>query len=256
MRGENMFCSNCGKQLVEGSKFCNGCGSQVASNDQAVSDSKRKIIFDGKIHKCPNCGSRLDAFEHKCKDCGYELRDSNIANVVKEFADKIEKTKSVSKKNELISNFYIPNTKEDIYEFFILAISNLTTDSECEEAWKSKLEQTYHKAKLSFGNASEFEYIEKLYNKTMKQYKNKSFNRLLKSGWKYTIGFVIATLGFGLTIWGGFKGYETGDDDSPYYMLSVFAMFIIVAGVGIFFWGTQKKSSSKSKVEEGTEEEE
>lgn len=43
-----MFCSNCGKQLVEGSKFCNGCGSQVSSNDQAVSDSKRKIIFDGK----------------------------------------------------------------------------------------------------------------------------------------------------------------------------------------------------------------
>ncbi|MDD4595148.1 MAG: zinc ribbon domain-containing protein [Candidatus Izemoplasmatales bacterium] len=251
-----MFCSNCGKQLVEGSKFCNGCGSQVSSNDQAVSDSKRKIIFDGKIHKCPNCGSRLDAFEHKCKDCGYELRGSNVANVVKEFADKIEKTKSVSKKNELISNFYIPNTKEDIYEFFILATSNLSTDVVCYESWKAKLEQTYHKARLSFGNTPEFNYIEKLYNKTMKQYNKKAFNRILKKGWKFILGFFLATLGLVLMVWGNFKGSESGDPDSPFHMLSLMAFFPFLFGIGMFFWGAEKKSSSKIEVEEDNEDEE
>lgn len=250
------YCANCGEKLQDGSKFCSSCGSQVVDNSKYNSDSKRKILFDGKIHKCPNCGSNLNAFEHKCKDCGYELRGSNVTNVVKEFADKLERTSSVEKKNELISNFYIPNTKEDIYEFFILAISNLTTDVKCGEAWKSKLEQTYHKAKLSFGNTPEFIYIDKLYSKTMRQYKNKSFNRFMKNGWKYILGALLAALGLILMIYGGFKGSESGDSDSPFYMLSMLAFFPLIAGVSIFHWGSQKEGSSKSKNEEDEDDEE
>lgn len=30
-----MFCENCGKQLVDGSKFCDGCGSKTAGQDAA-----------------------------------------------------------------------------------------------------------------------------------------------------------------------------------------------------------------------------
>lgn len=251
-----MFCSNCGKQLADGSKFCNSCGSQVEISEQSASDSKRKIIFDGKIHKCPNCGSRLDSFEHKCKDCGYELRGSNVTNVVKELAEKLERTNSVAKKNDLISNFYIPNTKEDIYEFFILAISNLTTDSRCEEAWKSKLEQTYHKAKLSFGNTSEFEYVDKLYGKTMRSYKNKSLNRNLQQGWKYFLGAILFVIGIAMLIFGFFKGSESGDEDSPFYMVSMMGFFALFAGVGIFHWGSQKKNSSGSDNDEDEDEEE
>ena len=86
------------KKLQDGSKFCSSCGSQVVNTNKNNSDLKRKILFDGKIHKCPNCGSNLNAFEHKCKDCGYEIRGSNIANTVKEFADKLERTSSVEKK--------------------------------------------------------------------------------------------------------------------------------------------------------------
>jgi len=255
MRGEDMFCSKCGKQLEEGSKFCNGCGSQVNKSAQTESSSKRKTVFDGEIHKCPNCGSQLNSFEHKCKDCGYEIRGSNIDNVVKEFADKLEGTNSVNKKNELISNFYIPNTKEDIYEFFILAISNLTTDVKCAEAWKSKLEQTYHKAKLSFGNTSEFEYIDKLYSRTMRNYKNKSLNRNLKQGWKYFLGAILFIIGIALIIFGYFKGSESGDEDSPFFMVSMMGFFALMAGAGIFHWGSQKKDSSNSEVEEKDEEE-
>lgn len=249
-----MYCSNCGKELIDGSKFCNDCGTKVDNIEQSNTDSKRKIIFDGKIHKCPNCGSKLNSFEHKCKDCGYELRGSNLNNVVMEFANKLEKVDSISKKNELISNFYIPNTKEDIYEFFILAISNLKTDSSCEEAWKSKLEQTYHKAKLSFGNTSEFDYIDKLYSKTMKQYKNNVLNKSLKSVWKYVLGFTLASLGLFLTVWGFFKGSESGDEDSPYYMLGVIALIIFMIGVGIFHWGSQKNNPSDPTDDEDDEQ--
>lgn len=101
---------------------------------------KRKILFDGKIYKCLNCGLNLNVFEYKCKDCGYEIRGFNIVNIVKEFVDKLERISLVEKKNELISNFYIFNIKEDIYEFFILVIFNLIIDIKCEEVWKLKLE--------------------------------------------------------------------------------------------------------------------
>lgn len=249
------YCTNCGEKLQDGSKFCSSCGSQVVNTNKNNSDLKRKILFDGKIHKCPNCGSNLNAFEHKCKDCGYEIRGSNIANTVKEFADKLERTSSVEKKNELISNFYIPNTKEDIYEFFILAISNLTTDIKCEEAWKSKLEQTYHKAKLSFGNTPEFEYINKIYDKTIKKHRNKIINKFVNKIWRLVLGSMLAVLGFVLMIWGGFKGSESGDGDSPYWMLSVMSMFVVGAGVGIFYSGMKKSNSSKSNDGEDEEEE-
>jgi hypothetical protein len=249
-----MYCSNCGKELIDGSKFCNDCGTKVDNIEQSNTDSKRKIIFDGKIHKCPNCGSKLNSFEHKCKDCGYELRGSNLNNVVMEFANKLEKVDSISKKNELISNFYIPNTKEDIYEFFILAISNLKTDSSCEEAWKSKLEQTYHKAKLSFGNSPEFEYVDKLYVKTMKSYRRHSINKIIKTGWKYVLGLLISALGIGIIVYGIFIVSEIGDDDSPYYMLIFLGVFILGAGISIFRMGFKKSISSNSEDEENDEE--
>ena len=249
-----MFCTNCGKQLIDGSTFCNCCGTRVDNRDQSNSDSKREIIFDGKIHKCPNCGSKLNSFEHKCKDCGYELRGANLNNIVMDFAYRLEKVDSDSKKNELISNFYIPNTKEDIYEFFILAISNLKTNSNCEEAWKSKLEQTYHKAKLSFGSSSEFEYVDKLYVKTMKSYRRQSINKTIKTGWKYVLGLLISALGIGIIVYGISIVSEIGDDDSPYYMLIFLGVFILGAGISIFRMGFKKSISSNSEDEENDEE--
>ena len=243
------FCSNCGKQVPNGSKFCYNCGSSIVTDYQST--SKRTTVFEGEIHKCPSCGAVLKAFEHKCKECGHEIRSINNHSVVQEFAEKLEKTKSIAKKNELISNFYIPNTKEDIYEFFILAISNLTTDTNCEESWKAKLEQTYHKAKLSFGNTSEFEYIEKLYLKTMSQYNSRSFNRFLKKSWKFLLGFALALIGLILIVYGNFKGSETGDGNSPYYMLGVMGFFPFMFGIYMFIWGatSNKKNSNTQHVE-------
>ncbi len=254
-----MYCSKCGEKQDPNAKFCSNCGNQLGINSQTESDPKQKILFDGKIHKCPSCGATLNSFEHKCGVCGYELRGSDNFNVIKDFALKLERTKSVDKKNELISNFYIPNTKEDIYEFFILAISNITTDIRCEQAWKSKLEQTYHKAKLSFGNSSEFEYVNKLYVKTMKHYQYRAFSKFLENDLKFIIGSIVIIVGVGLMIFGGFKGHESGDPDSPYYMLSVVAMMIAMGGIGILLWGKEKNkktTNSKNDQEEDDEDDE
>lgn len=162
------YCMNCGQQLPDGAKFCAACGA--AMGEIKTDTSQRKTTFDGEIHKCPNCGEILNSFVTNCPSCGYEIRSVKTNSPVEALAYKIEQTSSLDKKIELIANFYIPNTKEDIYDFFILAVSNLEDKwYDTDDAWRAKLEQAYHKAKLSFGNTPEFEYLEKLYNKTRKE---------------------------------------------------------------------------------------
>lgn len=57
------FCVNCGQELVEGAKFCANCGKAVDGNS---SNSQRKTVYDGELHKCPNCGETINAFVTIC----------------------------------------------------------------------------------------------------------------------------------------------------------------------------------------------
>ena len=183
------FCKNCGKQVADDAKFCNECGSQIKVEQQ----EKRKTVFEGEIHKCPNCGGILKSFMSHCNSCGFEIRNIKRESPVKELIKKIEKAKDVKEKNEIIANFYIPNTKEDIYDFFILAVTNLEDKNyENDDAWLVKLEQTYHKAKLSFGNTSEFEYIEKTYKAVIKRQSSHKFLKNIRRNKKvWTYGVLI-----------------------------------------------------------------
>ena len=38
--------------------------------------TERKTVYEGQLHKCPNCGELLDAFRSHCSSCGYEIRDA------------------------------------------------------------------------------------------------------------------------------------------------------------------------------------
>ena len=207
------FCMNCGQELPSGAKFCSGCGT--ATGEVGADTACRKTTYDGELHKCPNCGEIVDAFVTKCSACGYELRDAKNSNAVREFAEKIEQIelqrisdnglfKGIKKnsaglgkvhpideqKISLIRSFAIPNTKEDIYEFMILAASNIdmklysmaydssqfqgmlvASQKAVSDAWLAKFEQAHQKAKLTFGNSSEFLYLDDLYTKKMKELK-------------------------------------------------------------------------------------
>ena len=161
------FCSKCGAQLADGVKFCGTCGAKVEQTSQ--SSSQRKTTFDGEIHKCPNCGEILKAFETVCPSCGYEIRGTGASKVVTDFNEKLEQAKGESQKITVILTYPIPNTKEDIYELFLLAYSNLDTNlyvqkldyEDISDAWYSLIKRCYEKAKLSFGNHIDFTYLEK-----------------------------------------------------------------------------------------------
>lgn len=217
------YCSNCGNQLVEGSKFCNNCGTAVDSENS----NQRKTVYDGEIHKCPNCGEVLSSFVTVCPACGYELRGAKASNSVRELAIKLQQIESgrTSKSNNilgrgfgfkqpddideqkinLIKSFAIPNTKEDILEFAVLAASNVDRNAydesygylsqrmnarrrDVSNAWMSKLEQAYQKAKIVLAGDPRLNEIQALYDST-----HKSVNKVKWRTWKL-VGIIYGVL--------------------------------------------------------------
>lgn len=177
------LCNNCGATVKDGTKFCGECGKKIEPEQkkpttESKSNNSRKIKYEGEINKCPNCGAVLKSFIEKCPDCGYELRGAIAVESVSDFARCYADAKTNEQKVSLIRTFVIPNTKEDILEFAILASSNIDEDSWSNEdsgdsegmskqdvakAWEAKFEQAYQKAQLLLAGSPELVSLEKLY---------------------------------------------------------------------------------------------
>lgn len=159
---------NCGRQLPEGAKFCANCGKPTY---ETTSTFQRRTVYEGKIFKCPCCGEIMQSFTGACPVCGYELRGSKVAESVDDFVKKLSAAYSSSQRSLLIRNFPIPNVKEDLIEFLILASTNISNESNTEifDAWVVKFEQCYQKAKLMFSADDVFTDIQALYEKSFKR---------------------------------------------------------------------------------------
>ena len=147
----------------------------------------------GNIKTCPACGASVKAFTTKCSDCGHEFRGieesrtvNNLHNQLLEIEKKVRNSESskgiqsnfmsgpanelmlqrpiMDAKASIIQTFPIPNTKEDLLEFLILAKSNVSGISigfvdkligsqshriNYKKAWLAKCEQVIMKARFS-----------------------------------------------------------------------------------------------------------
>lgn len=216
------FCSNCGQKLDESDRFCKSCGKSLADDNIPARErrTKRTVVYEGVIHNCPCCDYVIDSFMTKCPACGYEIRDAKSVTSVTELASKLERVqarqmpvieskKSLLKmvigkdfksddevreaerrferqkdqeKANLIINFPVPNAKEDMLEFMIMASSNINVkkgvDDEVSKAWLHKMEQICQRAKMTM-NSSDMIQIKSFYDNKKHEIRSKKLRRVL-----------------------------------------------------------------------------
>ncbi len=163
-------------------------------------EEKERLAEEAK--KCPKCGQALSGISAVCPMCGYEIRNAKTADSISNLTAEInrleqkrhtvtdaiasklsgrENTPTDEKIASLIQNFVVPNSKEDIFEFMILAAGYMDVKflagrqkvSEVADiiikAWDTKFRQTFQKAKFSFGEDVDFKKIQDLYDKKMQE---------------------------------------------------------------------------------------
>lgn len=216
------YCSKCGVKLGDGAKFCQKCGSPTQGGYTYT--NQRQQEYAGKVYKCPECGEVLKSFEINCPACGFELRGTKASGAVREFARKLEAIESrreyekphglfaraealqrIGKTDEqkisLIKSFAVPNTKEDMLEFMILATSSINlnaydttntyvskSEKELNAAWLSKVQQVYEKANRSYSIDDTIGEIDRLYEKCQASIKAKKKKVFIK--WALMVGWI------------------------------------------------------------------
>ena len=126
-----------------------------AMNQETEAKAAPKSDKFGDVKKCPACGAMVQSFQSKCPDCGHDYsniesnasiqklfkmlddvesgrKDDEGMDPLKAFGGAMAKgfgmggvgDKINNRKKEIIKNFPIPTTKDDILEFLSLAIPN------------------------------------------------------------------------------------------------------------------------------------
>ena len=172
----------------------------------------------GDVRKCPACGAIVPSMAAKCPECGYEFTNVEANSSTRLLMQKIDEiqaqyaelTANVDNKDEsairtrgyqvkrqlndrtaqLIQNFPIPNTREDLLEFLTLCIGNSKADSVMLDgndpvtpAWRKKLQQVIAKVKVALPNDQQAQEL-------IDEYEGKRENSK-KKGKKIAIGIVV-----------------------------------------------------------------
>lgn len=173
-----------------------------------ISSTQRQQEYIGKVYKCPYCGEVVNQSDTVCGSCGYHLSGKQAMGSATDFQQQLLKIEMLRQDKKvgfwdqrealdatdkqmiaLIKSYPIPNTIEDIVEFFHLAIGNIdiakskksvfntdgwdggSRERAISNAWVGKLQQIYKKAELYFPNELEFAHIKEAYQNMMKELK-------------------------------------------------------------------------------------
>lgn len=180
------FCSNCGQKLAEEARFCFSCGTSVKELHKNEKE-QRRTVYEGDVHKCPNCGEVLNSFVAICPACRFEFREAKISESIKEFINLVDESEkkipqfrtgifervgvalnaspklSAEEKKlvSLIENFPFPNDRESILAAFVYTKEKVAFISQRRidrrsvhwlKLWRTKAEQLKQRADILFPN--------------------------------------------------------------------------------------------------------
>ena len=152
----------------------------------------------GNLNTCPSCGSIVNSFQTKCSYCGHEFRNVQTNRSVKDLMSELKTIKKSNFKEddgdineeeyfkaraEIIRNFAIPTTKEDLIEFATKSIAEFKEKEieydELNSAWASKAEEAISKLTVFSNSDNSLVSVVALLEKNLriKQKKNKSNSR-------------------------------------------------------------------------------
>lgn len=253
------FCENCGKPLALGVKFCSYCGSKVKPvNFSGSYDCKKEN--EAGVQICPNCGDSISFFMTTCPSCGAEIHSRKTSSAVQEItymmqqidarsmpdvpqswmkkifgkdlqgdidaaddAEKKWKEQKINEKCNLILNFSVPNTKQDLFEFISMAASNIHANrglniisngvfDKVTKAWIKKLDQVYQQAAVVFNQDSDFRKIQDIYFRKKEDIKKaKSGFHSFITGCALAVSITVVLL-FGMIFVGIFVSDKTDEN--------------------------------------------
>ncbi len=129
----------------------------------------------GIVSKCPQCGAVVEAGTVKCAECGYVFRGLEANSSMKVLAEKLEQVaefKSLSRgrdssQADIIRNFPVPTTKEDLLEFIMsmkakyrsMSGEDVLAYPKTRAAYNTKYQECLTKAKVLFHNDRDFQTV-------------------------------------------------------------------------------------------------
>jgi hypothetical protein len=143
-----------------------------------------------------------------CPACGHEFRDVKVSSTVQQLVDKLEHCREESARAEAIIRFVVPNTKEDLLEFAILASTTLQSIADSQmllgdlgdegNAWKTKAGQVEAKAAIvCAGDKVVQEQIQSALNRVKAVQK-----KVARGWWIYGLIISLGVIGMvGLAFW-------------------------------------------------------
>lgn len=187
------FCTNCGQQISGGVKFCPQCGTPVFESTQSSLNASHK---PQAVQKLIEEIAKIDAARKRPEDFTAKMMVKQL--VMGKQVDPADKAIA-----NIIRNFQIPNTPDEVFSFLSLALSNLNAtqpkssdwakemqdlftwnfsqkEKEVEkrsrqilfEAWASKAKQVYQSADAAFGDTPGFLKIDEIYYKVQREISN------------------------------------------------------------------------------------
>lgn len=168
---------------------------------KAAQKSAPKSNKFGDVRKCPTCGAMVESFQTKCPECGYEFTNIEansttqkllaaldavnaqttsqgiVSSVLSGLARAYGFDSATMRKCQIIQNFPVPNTKEDLIEMLSLAHTNAEKKSndigderEMRKAWEKKEKQIITKADLMIKDDPDYIALKESWKKKKKRW--------------------------------------------------------------------------------------